>query len=83
MASRVHTIHVGAVHVDLAAELVDGVADVLDGVLVHAVGGGVRDHQGGQVVLVLLSLGLQLLDVHVTAVVGGDGDNLAKREVRY
>ena len=46
-------VHVGAVHVDLAAVLVDDPADLLDVLLEHAVRGGVGDHQRGELVLVL------------------------------
>jgi hypothetical protein len=58
-------VHVGAVHVDLAAVGVDDAADLVHALLVHAVRGGVGDHERRQVGLVLLRLLLQLGDVHV------------------
>lgn len=46
-------VHVGTVHVDEAAVLVDDVADVGNGFLKYTVGGRVGDHQCRQAVLVL------------------------------
>ena len=43
-------VHVRAVHVDLAAVLVDDLADLADRLLEHAVRRGVGDHQRGEVV---------------------------------
>ena len=43
-------VEVGPVGVDLAAGVVDHPADLADGLLVHPVGRGVGDHQGGQLV---------------------------------
>eukprot|EP00906_Rhabdomonas_costata_P034222 RCo048178 len=45
----------------------DDGADVGDRVLVHAVGGGVCDHQAGQGVAVLLRASLQVGQIHVAA----------------
>jgi hypothetical protein len=50
-------VHVGAVHVHLAAVLVDDRADVLDRRLEHAVGRRIRDHERGEVVGVRGGLG--------------------------
>ena len=44
-------VHVGAVHVDLAAVLVDDLADLLDALLEDAVRRRVGDHQRGELVL--------------------------------
>ena len=62
-------IHVGAVHVHLAAVLVDDAADLPDGCLEHAVGGGVGHHQRGECLLVLLGLRGQVGDVDVAMLV--------------
>ena len=40
-------VHVGPVHVHLAAVGVDDVADLPNARLKHPVGGGIGDHQGG------------------------------------
>jgi hypothetical protein len=58
-------VHVGAVHVDLAAVRVDHLADLADLLLEHAVGGQIGDHQRGEVGRVLLGLGLEVGQVHV------------------
>ncbi|MNH90807.1 hypothetical protein D3C73_433520 [compost metagenome] len=50
-------VHVGAVQIDLTAILVNDVAHLLDGLLVHPVGGGVGHHQAGELVPHLRSLG--------------------------
>mmetsp|Transcript_10399 Transcript_10399/g.37637 ORF Transcript_10399/g.37637 Transcript_10399/m.37637 type:complete len:238 (+) Transcript_10399:911-1624(+) len=75
-------VHVRAVHVHLAAVLVDGVADVLDAVLVHAVRGRVRHHERREVILVLLRRRLELRDVDVTRLVRADDDNLVAHHRR-
>ena len=41
-------VHVGAVHVHLAAGVVDDAADIADVFLEHAVGAGIGDHEGGE-----------------------------------
>ena len=66
-------VHVGAVHVDLAAVVVDDLADLGDALLVDAVGGRVGHHQGSQLVLVGLDLLLEVGAVDVALGVGPDG----------
>ena len=65
-------VEVGAVEIDLAAMGVDQGADVLDRGLEHAVGAGVGDHQGGEAVLVLLGLGLEVGEVDIAVRVAAD-----------
>mmetsp|Transcript_26413 Transcript_26413/g.67196 ORF Transcript_26413/g.67196 Transcript_26413/m.67196 type:complete len:1036 (+) Transcript_26413:699-3806(+) len=72
-------VHVGAVHVHLAAVLVDDAADLVHPLLVHSVSGGVGDHERGKVLGVLLRLGTQLVDVDVAVRVGGHGHDLHAR----
>ncbi|VUC29849.1 unnamed protein product [Clonostachys rosea] len=70
-------VHVGAIHVDLAAVLVDDAADLLDLWLEDAKRAGVGDHDGGDVLGVLLALGLEVGDVEVARLgVALDGDDL-------
>ncbi len=69
-------VHVGAVHVDLAAVVVDDAADFLDGFFEDAVGGGIGDHERGEFVSVGFGLGLEVGDVDVALLVAGDGDDL-------
>ena len=58
-------IEVGAIEIDLTAVAMDQRANVADALLKHPMGGGVGDHQGGQLIGVLLGLGRQigLIDV--------------------
>ena len=58
-------VEVRAVDVHLAADVVHGRADVGDVVLVHAVGGRIGDHQGGQPIRVFGDLGAQVVEVDV------------------
>ena len=58
-------IQVGAVHVDLAADGVDDLADLADAGLEHAVGRGIGHHERRQPVGVLFGLGAQILDVDI------------------
>ncbi len=68
-------VHVGAVHVDLAAVGVDDAADVLDGFFEDAVGGGIGDHDAGEVLAVLRGLFFEVGDVDVALRIAGDGDD--------
>jgi hypothetical protein len=69
-------VHVGAVHVDLAAVLVDERADLADALLEDAVRARVGDHQRRQPRGVLLRLGAEVGHVHVAVAVAGDHDDL-------
>ena len=62
-------VHVGTVHIDLSAVVVDDLHKGTDAVLVDAVGRRIGDHEGGQVVLVLLGLGFGVLKVDVAVFV--------------
>ena len=62
-------VHVGAVHVDLAAMLVNHRADVPDVLFEHAVRRGVGHHQRRQLVAMLPRLGAQVLEVDVALAV--------------
>ena len=63
------SVHVGAVHVDLSAVAVHEVDDVNDLLLEHSVSTRVGDHEGGQVIFVLLGLGAQVSNVDVARLV--------------
>ncbi len=69
-------VQVGTVDVDLAAGLVHLGADVGDVLLEHTVRRGVRDHQHGELVTVLLDLGAEVGRVHLAVVGGLDDDDL-------
>src|SRR6202035_4537743 len=43
-------VQIGAVEIDLSAMAVDDVADLADMLLEHAVGRGIGDHDGGEIV---------------------------------
>src|SRR6266481_8526173 len=64
-------VHVGAVEIDLSAMLVDDVADIADMLLEHAVGRGIGDHDGGEVIRMLFGLGAEIIYVDVAARVAG------------
>ena len=74
-----HRVEVGAVDVHLATGLVDEAADLGDRVLEHTVCRGVGDHDGREVLAVLLELGLEVVEVDLTR--GGrlDDDDLEAR----
>ncbi len=69
-------VHVGAVHIDLAAVFVDDVADFNDLFLKDAVGRWIGDHQAGEGILVRFGSGFQIGDVDVAVVVAGDHHDL-------
>ena len=62
-------IHVGAVHVHLAAIGMDDVAEFLDCLFIYPVRGGVRDHDAGEIVLMGFRLGFQVCHVDVASFV--------------
>ncbi len=64
-------VQVGAVHVDLPARLVHGVADLAHPRFEHPVRGRVGDHQRTQGVAVLGDLGVQVVEVDVAGRRGG------------
>ena len=69
-------VHVGSVHVDLTAGLVDQTASLLGTGLEDTKGTGVGDHECGELVLVLLALGLEIGKIQVTGLgVTLDGNN--------
>jgi hypothetical protein len=65
-------VQVGAIHVDLAAMIVDDPADVADAGLEHTVGRGIGDHEGGEPVLVFGRLGPKIVQIDVAARIAGD-----------
>ncbi|KAI6775833.1 hypothetical protein HG530_002591 [Fusarium avenaceum] len=70
-------VHVGTVHVDETAMLVDKVADLLDLGLEDTKGGRVCNHDASKFIRVLDALGLEILDVQVTSLsVTLDSDDL-------
>ena len=75
-------VHVGAVHVYLAARGVHDVADIAHAVLEHAVRGGIGDHQGVQPAGMLRRPGPQIVHVDVAAVVAGHDDHPHARHGR-
>ena len=67
IAKSHHGVQVGAVDVDLAAMLMDDLADLGDGLFEHAVRRGIGDHQRRQVGAVLLGLGPQIPDIDIAS----------------
>ncbi|MND92094.1 hypothetical protein D3C80_842380 [compost metagenome] len=74
-------VHIGAVQVHLTAILVNDVAHLLDGLLVHPVGGGVGHHQAAKLLPHLGGLGTQIVEIDVTELVAGGDDDLEARHL--
>ena len=75
-------VHVGAVHVDLAAVLVHDAADLPDRPLEHAVGAGIGDHQRGERVPMRRRLRAEIVEVDVAPRVALDRHHLHPRHHR-
>ena len=69
-------VHVGAVHINLAAVAVDCGANIFDGSFENTVRGRVGDHQGGEIGGVFFRFRLKIGDVDVAIRIAGDGDDL-------
>jgi len=63
-------VHIGAIHVDLAAVLMDDLADPFDRRFEHAVRRRIGHHQRSERGGVLFRLGLEIRDVDVAVLVG-------------
>ena len=68
-------IHVGTVHVHLPTVLMNDRRDFADPLLEDPVRRGIRHHQHTQHVMMLLSLGPQVIDVDVPLRIAGDHDD--------
>ena len=77
-----HRIHVGAVHVDLTAVLVDDVADLDDRFLEHTVRRWISHHQRRQMQRVLFGFRAQVGDVDVAPLVRLHDDHSHSRHHR-
>ncbi len=69
-------VHVGAVEIDLSAVAMHDLADLAYVFLEHAMGGGIGDHDGGEIVGMLCRLGAQIIDVDIAARITGDHHDL-------
>ena len=69
-------IEVGAIEVHLAAMAMHQGADGLDRRFKHPMGGGIGDHQGGQLAGMGAGLGLQVGQIDVAGVIAGHGHHL-------
>jgi len=58
-------VHVGAVHVNLSAVLVDDLADIGDGLLEHAARTGIGDHERSEVLAMRFSFRFQIGHIDV------------------
>ena len=63
------SIHVGAIHVNLASELMNDPADLDHALLEHAMGRRIGDHQGAETIGVRFGLGANVVDIDVAVVV--------------
>ena len=66
-------VHVGTIHVDLAAVAVDGFANVADALFEHTVRGRIGHHQCGEFGTVFLGFGAQVIEINVAIVIALDG----------
>src|SRR5213596_4192439 len=62
-------IHVGAIHVNLAAVLMDDGAYLLDSLFENAVRGGIGHHQRGEIFVVALGFFPEVLQINVSSCV--------------
>ena len=69
-------IHIGTVHIDLPARLMDNRADFADGLFKHPVGRWIRHHQGRQPLAVCIGFRPQVRQVDIALVVTGDDDHV-------
>jgi hypothetical protein len=72
-------VHVRAVHVHLAAVVVDDGADLADALLEDPVGGRIGHHQRRQRVVMRLGLGAQVVELDIPLAVAGDDDDAEAR----
>ncbi|CUH41249.1 hypothetical protein RUM4293_00117 [Ruegeria atlantica] len=77
-----HGVHVGAVDIDLTAVIMGDLADLLNGGLEHAMGRGVGDHAGGQMVRMLFRLGAEVGQIDIALVIGLHRHNLIAHHLR-
>jgi hypothetical protein len=68
-------VHIRAIHIHLAAMIVDDFADFTHRFFIDAVCRWVGDHQGREVLGVLFGFGSQVIDINITVVVGGDDNH--------
>ncbi len=66
-------VHVGPVHVNLTAIVVNRGADVFDRCFENTVGGWVSDHQRGENIAVRFSFGFEIGDIDVAVFIAGHG----------
>ena len=64
-------IHIGAIHVDLTAPIVNDPADFSDVLLEYAMGRWVCDHERGELIRVLVRLASQVTELDVPLVITG------------
>ena len=69
-------IHIGTVHIDLTARLVDDRANFANGLFKHPVGRGVRHHQGRQPLAVCVGFRPQICQVDIALGVTGNDDHI-------
>ena len=62
-------VHIGTVHVDETTGTVDDIHNFQNTFFESTVGRGIGNHDAGEVVLVLLNLGFEVVNVHIAAVV--------------
>ncbi len=62
-------VHVGTVHIDQSTGTVDDINNFQNTLFESTVSGRISNHDAGQIVLVLLHLCLEVVDVHIAAVV--------------
>ena len=65
-------VHIGAIHVNLAAVLVDGAANITNRSFVDAMRGRISNHQGRELGGMFGGFGLEVGDIDVAVGIAGD-----------
>ncbi len=68
-------IEVRTVEIDLTAIFMDDFAERLDAFFEHAIGRRIGDHEGSEIITMLLGLGFQIVDVDIAIWTAIDHDN--------
>src|SRR2546427_12951884 len=69
-------VHVGAIHIDLPAVLMNDFANIADGLFEDAMSGRISDHEGGEALAMRFGFGFEIGETDVALLVAGHGHDL-------